>query len=177
MRNVIAMLSLIACATAWADAMPADRSHPPIIDCPAAEYDQVNFLLGEWALHSRERYHLPTKVKFTPLLNGCAIFERRTESSGREVIALIVFDLAEKKWRRHYVDHVGEVRNYAGQWKNGKMHFRADDVGSHDLEPGIWTLTFEPLAGGKVRESSSTSDDGGKTFDPHNDRTLERLIP
>jgi hypothetical protein len=170
-------LAVLGCSFALAQTAPAPAgppAPPPNLDCPGAEYDQFNFMVGEWVAGPTSGDKRPAKSRWDSLHTGCSILENWMPQSGQNGYSINYYDQADKKWHQHWVDAAGDAVHYIGEWKNGKMEFRAEDVSTPSMDKVVLTMTFEPKADGSVRQSGTMSTDGGKTYQPSFDLTYQR---
>jgi hypothetical protein len=171
MRNNIVAIAIAAmCSgTALADTTPAPpppATQQPNYGCPGPEYQQFKFWIGEWNVTSTKGGKQAGESKIELLDAGCVIFENWKGASGGTGHSLNVYDQADGKWHQTWIDATGDQVHYIGEFKNGKMEFRADDIATPQKQKMILTMTFEPRADGTVRQSGTQSTDGGKTFAP-----------
>lgn len=159
----------IGATSAFADSTPpkpAAPQAPPNFACPAAEYQQFKFWVGEWTVTTTKEGKPAGESKIELLDHGCVIFENWKSASGGSGHSINVFDQADGKWHQTWVDATGDQVHYIGAWANGKMEFRADDISTPQKQKVVLTMTFEPRPDGTVRQSGTQSTDGGKTFQP-----------
>lgn len=170
MRNIIvAIVGTTLVSTAFADTPvppPAATQPPPNLGCPAPEYQQFRFWIGEWAVTTTQGGNAAGDSKIELLDAGCVIFENWTGRRGVTGHSLNVYDQADAKWHQTWIDATGDQVHYVGAWTGTKMEFRADDISTPDKKRAIMTMTFEPRPDGTVRQSGTLSTDGGKTFAP-----------
>lgn len=168
MRNIIvgagfiAISSTVALAQGTPPAQP--QSKPPNFGCPGPEYQQFKFWIGEWRVTTTNGGKFAGDSKIELLDAGCVILENWKGGSGNSGHSLNVYDQADGKWHQTWIDATGDQVRYIGTWTSGKMEFRADDVSTPQKQNVILTMTFEPRPDGTVRQSGTTSTDGGKTF-------------
>ena len=158
-------LILMILASTIAFAQGANQA-PANFGCPAAEYQQFKFWLGEWNVTAKATGNQAGQSKVELLAAGCIIFENWKGANGGSGHSINVYDQADGKWHQTWVDATGDQVHYAGSWTGSKMEFRADDVTTPIKQPVTVTMTFEPQANGTVRQSGNLSTDGGKTFQP-----------
>ncbi len=171
MRIASVGLSLFAAGSAWADAAPPAPPAPQ--GCIAPEHRQFDFMAGEWKVGQTGKAEAPSRARWDIQGKGCSIQENWFPKSGGDGNSINYFDVADKKWHQHWIGADGDAVHYVGAWTGSKMEFRAEDVSTPQMQKVVLTMTFEPLPGGKVRQSGTLSSDGGKTFAPSFDLTYE----
>jgi hypothetical protein len=181
MRKIIVAIALsTTISTVAADPAPAPQGPPPPANqqpnygCPGAEYQQFKFWLGDWNVTTTQGGNQAGENKIELHAAGCVILENWKSRSGGAGNSINVYDQADGKWHQTWVDSTGDQTHYIGEWKNGKMEFRADDVATPQKQRAILTMTFEPRPDGTVRQSGTISTDGGKTFTPSFDLTYTK---
>jgi hypothetical protein len=163
MRNIIVAIVFSATASA---ALAQSSGPPPNHGCPGPEYKQFNFWLGDWAVTRTHDGKPAGDNTITLKAAGCVILEDWKARSGGTGNSINVYDQADGKWHQTWVDSTGDQTHYIGEWRNGKMEFRADDVATPQKQSVVLTMTFEPRPDGTIRQSGTISTDGGKTFQP-----------
>jgi hypothetical protein len=143
---------------------PSVQSPAPVLNCPAAEYDQFNFMIGEWVAGPSNGTSRDDRSRWDALANGCAILENWTAKGGNKGYSFNYYDLSDKKWHQNWIGANGDAVHFIGDWNGKMMAFRAEDVSSPQMQNVVLTMTFEPLPDGSVRQTGKTSSDGGKTF-------------
>ena len=143
---------------------------PANLNCPGSEYAQFKFMLGSWRVGPTGKVKTPAASSWTTL-GPCAILEHWMPKNGGDGFSLNYFDQADRKWHQHWVDATGDAVDYIGRWTGTTMQFTADDVATPQMTRVKLTMTFEPLANGRVRQYGTQSTDGGKTFAPAFDFT------
>lgn len=172
MRNIIVAIALAAMGSqsAWAETTPAPappaNQPPPNFGCPGPEYQQFKFWAGEWNVTLTKDGKQAGESKIELLDHGCVIFENWKSANGGSGHSLNVYDQADGKWHQTWIDATADQVHYIGEFKNGKMEFRAEDVATPQKQKVILTMTFEPRPDGTIRQSGTQSTDGGKTFSP-----------
>ncbi len=144
-----------------------DRAAGPA-PCRRPEHAQLDFWVGEWNVTDAGKTIATSREEKAE--GGCVLVERYTQSDGYSGESVNFYDAALKKWRQTWVDAAGGVSEFAGELKDGAMRFEGE---SHraDGRRVLRKLVFTPLAGGRVRQFSQASTDGGGTWLPHYDYT------
>jgi hypothetical protein len=179
MRNIIVAIALatISSDAAFADTTPAPplpANTQPNYGCPDPEYQQFKFWIGEWRVTTTQGGKFAGDSRIDLLDAGCVILENWKSGNGGSGHSLNVYDQADGKWHQTWIDATGDQVHYIGEFKNGKLEFRADDVATPQKQNVVLTMTFEPRPDGTIRQSGTMSSDGGKTFAPSFDLTYTR---
>lgn len=160
-------LGLIS-AFAFAFPCPAGSSLPqePVASAPTAcstpEYRQFDFWLGDWDAFDLTTNAKDSRVRITPILDGCVIHEDYQSVDGHKGESFSVYDASRKVWHQTWVTNRGRMLVIEGRLEGDSMILRGADStsdGHERLVRGIW----KPVEGG-VRETAYTSLDAGKTW-------------
>jgi hypothetical protein len=124
-------LLLLACIPS----VPSDAS--PRLGPPSTGEHQLDFWIGDWTLHSRQRV-APDRDEWREemavnhvraILDGKVIQE---EFDGRQLakpllgMSLSVYHAPTKKWKQTWVDNQGSYLDFVGEYRDGKMIFTRD---------------------------------------------------
>jgi hypothetical protein len=163
----LAVLSLaVSCAAvpAFGAAAPSAPLHPSP-GCNIPDYRQLDFWLGDWdTFDSGDTKASVARAHVDLIAAGCAVHERYEQTDGLIGDSILSFDPVRKRWQQTWVTNYGSLMVISGQFKDGALtldgtvHFRS---GRSLLQ----RITWKP-AGGGVLESSVTSKDAGKTWEP-----------
>ncbi|HET6348023.1 MAG TPA: hypothetical protein VFH88_02970 [Candidatus Krumholzibacteria bacterium] len=126
----------------------------------AANPAQLQFWVGEWDVLDNGRKVATTSIQ--SINDGRAILENYAEP-GYSGKSLTFVDGVLGKWRQVWVDTQGRVGEFAGEFKDGALHFTGE-THTPDGRTIARRLTLEPTADGGVHHYSEKSDDGGKTW-------------
>ncbi|MFT3695072.1 MAG: hypothetical protein QM831_18185 [Kofleriaceae bacterium] len=162
----IASLVLGLSTVAIAGTPPASK---PGAKCPAAEYRQLDFWLGDWDTFevvgdtgtSIARAHIDLGA------GGCAIHELYEQTDGLVGESISSFDPVRKMWQQTWVTNGGSLLVIAGTFKDGVMTLEGENHTAKG-EKVMLRATWKKEGEG-VREAAVTSKDGGKTWDPYFD--------
>ncbi|MGZ3438261.1 MAG: TPR end-of-group domain-containing protein [Polyangia bacterium] len=147
----------------WAGAVGRARAKAnPCKSLPEAR--QLDFWLGDWDVHD-PKGHLVGHSSIQLLLNDCVVYENWTGTLGGSGKSFNFWDKDNHRWQQTWVDDRGGVLQYTGHLVDGSMKYATSD-GKR--------LTFAPLSGGRVRQLSELSKDGGKTWAVEYDFTYSR---
>ena len=125
------------------------------------EFRQLDFWVGTWDVYAGK-----TKVgesHVDQILSDCVVFENWRANGGTEGKSFNKYNVALHKWEQFWVADNGTTTRYVGELQDGEMRYMADKNAMPTGAPLI-RLTFVPLPGGRVRQHSETSNDGGKTW-------------
>lgn len=148
------------------------RAHARATPCETlAEARQLDFWVGEWDVHDPGG-RLVGHSSIQRILNGCVILENWTGMLGGSGKSVNFWDKQNHRWQQTWVDDRGNVRQYYGRLVGGSLAY----VGVPD-GPTRERLTFSPLPGGRVRQRSERSVDGGNHWTVNYDFTYRRHAP
>ena len=168
-------IAMLAAALQTAPPPPATPPPRPPIDCTDADHSAFNFWLGEWDVSVGSV--VLARSTISPVAGGCAVEENFHQTVGRGGVPMdyhgasySVFDPRAGKWRQFYVDSNGSVTQFEGGVVDGAMVLIAPSAG-----PVIQRMIVAPQPDGTVRQTGSTSSDGGATWSaPGYDFTYRR---
>jgi hypothetical protein len=146
-------------------ALGSPASTKPSPGCNVTEYRQLDFWLGDWdTFDSDDTTTSVARAHVDLIAAGCAVHELYEQTDGLIGDSILSFDPGRKLWQQTWVTNYGSLMVISGRFKegvltlDGTMHFG----NGKSLQQRItWKAS-----GGGVRESSVTSKDGGKTWDP-----------
>jgi hypothetical protein len=99
------------------------------------------------------------------ILNDCVVFENWTGASGYVGKSFNLYDRRKKRWQQTWVDGMGGVTEYFGEWKEGTLRYEAKGiVPAGEKDPADQTMVFFKLDDGRVRQLIQQTRDGGKTW-------------
>jgi tetratricopeptide (TPR) repeat protein len=130
-------------------------------------YRQFDFWLGEWNVFDQAGNQVGTS-RIERILSDCVVLENWKGMSGSEGKSFNIWNPALKRWEQYWVDGQGVPIFFYGHLEEGEMRYRSDGP-AQDGTPLQRKLTFSKLPGGKVRQVSQGSTDGGKTYAPEYD--------
>ena len=163
------VFSLAVAASAVGPASPLAHADIPVAKCPAAEFRQFDFWLGDWdtfevvgdTAKSIARTHVDL------IAAGCAVHELYEQTDGLVGDSILSFDPVRKVWQQTWVTNGGSLMVLAGAFKNGAVTLEGEyhsGNGKNLLNRITWKAE-----GSGVRESAVLSKDGGKTWEPNFD--------
>jgi hypothetical protein len=159
-RVWIGTLALLAGLTGGALAQTAPVQAPPCDARP--ECRQLDFWVGEWTVTDHGREIASSSIQ--RIVGDCVVFENYAQPDGYSGKSLNFFDGVLGKWRQTWVDALGNVSEFTGEYRDHAMHFE----GETNLLSGkkvLRRMTLTDLGGDRVRQYSERSSDGGKTWD------------
>jgi hypothetical protein len=129
--------------------------------CTAAPYRQFDFWVGNWSITNPQG--APAGVsQITKELDGCAIMENYTGTSGRSITR---YERATRTWHQDYIDNIGFALRLAGRAGDGGVIRLADSLRAIPNGPTLASkFTWTPNADGTVRQLWDFSLDGGNSF-------------
>ncbi len=140
----------------------------PVAKCPAAEYRQFDFWLGDWdtfeAGPGADTATSIARAHVDLIAAGCAVHELYEQTDGLIGDSILSFDPVRKVWQQTWVTNGGTLMVLTGVFKDGAVTLEGEyHSGSGKNLPHRITWRAE---GGGVRESAVLSKDGGKTWEP-----------
>jgi tetratricopeptide (TPR) repeat protein len=136
------------------------NAHPCAASAESAQFD---FWVGDWDVTVGGVRAGQSHVE--KILNGCIVFENWTGASGYVGKSFNLYDAQKKRWQQTWVDGVGGITEYFGEWKDGALRFQAKGtIPSGQTTPVDQTMDFYKLDDGRVRQFIQQTPDGGKTW-------------
>jgi hypothetical protein len=155
-----------AAAQAKPAASPTALASAQAARCPDPEFRQFDFWLGDWDTFESDNSAPGSiaRARIAPIAAGCAIHELYEQTDGLIGDSILSYDAVRKVWQQTWVDNRGSLLVISGAFKDGavtmegEMHLRN---GNKVLQRITWKVE-----GGGMREFSTRSKDGGKTWEP-----------
>ncbi len=140
-------------------------------------YRQLDFWVGTWEVQQtgspKGTPGFATNV-IEKLLGGCALWENwQPPQAAGQGKGLHVFNAALGQWEQKWVTASGNVVNFHGELKNGKMEYTTESTRPDGTKVTRITRIY-PIAKDTVRQHSDQTTDGGKTWTPVFDLTYYR---
>jgi hypothetical protein len=129
----------------------ADAPRP----CSSPQHRQFDFWIGEWDVRTPDGKRAGTN-RITGILGGCGLQENWTGAGGTVGTSLNAYDTTRALWHQTWIDSSGSVLLLEGSFRGGKMILSGASNSDR--------ITWEPLAGGDVRQLWEQSSDGGTTW-------------
>jgi hypothetical protein len=159
---LLLLLGGVAALPLRAQTKPAPQPSAPINPCPVkTEYRQFDFWVGEWDVTENGKKIATSSIQ--RIVGSCVIFENYAETGDYTGKSFNFFDATLGKWRQTWVDGMGNVSEFAGEYSDGAMRFEGE---SH-LQNGrrvLRRMTLFNLGADRVRQYSERSVDDGKTW-------------
>ena len=157
-------LCLAAAVLAAGPAGPAARAASFI--CPAPEYRQFDFWLGDWDTFEvvGDTRTSIARARVDLIAGGCAVRELYEQTDGLIGDSILSFDPVRKVWQQTWVNNGGGLMVLTGAFKDGAVTLEGEaHTGSGKNLPHRITWKAE---GDGVRETAVLSKDGGQTWEP-----------
>lgn len=139
----------------------AERAARPCVASPEAH--QFDYWLGDWDVSVGGIRAGQSHVE--KILNDCVVFENWTGAGGYVGKSFNLFDPQRRRWQQTWVDGVGGLTEYHGEWRDGALRYEAKGtVPAGQKEPVDQTMVFFKLDDGRVRQLIQQTADGGKTW-------------
>jgi len=164
----VAALASLASGSAAAADKPAA--------CATPEHHQLDFWRGDWDSHDVDAGgKINARCRVQAILGGCVIHELYEQTDGLVGESFSLYDAARGVWHQSWVTNGGQLIEVEGKLANGKMVLEGDMHGKGGKVTRIHAVWY-PQDGG-VRETATTSSDGGKTWQPLYDILFEPHKP
>src|SRR5579872_4514247 len=147
--------------------LPAQVSAAPAIaNCPAPEYHQLDFWLGDWDTQDADSKDTTSvaRTHVDPIAAGCAVHELYEQTDGLIGDSILSYDPVRKQWQQTWVTNRGSIMAIYANFKDGTL-FLEGEMHLRDGKMIQQRITWKAEGKG-VRESAVLSKDGGKTWEP-----------
>lgn len=127
------------------------------------EFRRFDFWLGEWDVQQTGVPRAPVGAfsRVDKILNGCVLLENWAPGrGGPQGKSFNTYNTVTKKWEQYWVDATGRITHYFGEFREGTLHYEADQFGSGSKV----RMTFFNQGPDEVRQLGHISTDGGKTW-------------
>jgi tetratricopeptide (TPR) repeat protein len=124
-----------------------------------AGYRQFDFWIGGWDVYVQDRKVGTSDTKV--LQQGC-IIEENWATPFQTAQSFNFYNPVTKKWHQSYMDSNGGNYMMDGEYKDGALRFEGFIYSPQGQTPVH--MTFYNLGPDKMRQTSETSSDGGKTW-------------
>jgi tetratricopeptide (TPR) repeat protein len=125
------------------------------------QYRQLDFWVGEWDVYAGKQKVGESSVQL--ILKDCVVFENWRGLQGGSGKSFNKYNNATKEWEQFWVSDSGSTNYFQGTLVDTSMRYKLEMPGPNGGTL-MRHLTFTPLEGGKVRQLSEGSTDGGKTW-------------
>ena len=153
----MATMSLLLGVTAVALAEDAPPPAAPKA-CQAPEHRQFDFWVGEWSVKQAGKTAGVNRIE--RILDGCALLESWTGTSGYRGNSLNFYDPARKRWHQTWIGTDGQGLALDGEFTGGKMILGGTRIDAETHHPVHDRITWTPNSDGSLRQVWETSGDG-----------------
>jgi hypothetical protein len=172
--NALVFVALAAYANTSAASAADSRANPPEPRCPAPEFRQFDFWVGDWDTFETDKSVAGSiaRARIDPIAAGCAIHELYEQTDGLIGDSILSYDAVKKMWQQTWVTNRGSFMYLTGVFKDGAVTLE----GETHLRDGKTTnmrITWR-AEGAAVREFAMFSTDRGKKWEPAFDVTFKR---
>jgi hypothetical protein len=122
---------------------------------------QLDFWVGEWDVMDHGKKIATSSIR--RIIGDCVIFENYSQPDGYSGKSFNFFDATLGKWRQTWVDTIGNVSEFTGEYSEKAMRFQGE-THRQSGERVLRRLTLFDLGPDRVRQYSERSVDGGKTW-------------
>ncbi|HEV2913357.1 MAG TPA: hypothetical protein VGX92_08580 [Pyrinomonadaceae bacterium] len=121
------------------------------------EYKQFDFWVGEWDVTEKDKRVATSSIQ--SIVGGCIIFENYSEPEGYTGKSFNFFDSTLGKWRQTWVDKLGNVSEFTGEYRDGAMRYEGETHGFNGKRVFRRMIVYN-LGPDRVRQYSERSPDG-----------------
>ncbi|HVG33242.1 MAG TPA: hypothetical protein VM911_09180 [Pyrinomonadaceae bacterium] len=146
--------SLAAQTQTAAPPKPAPANNPCVAK---SEHRQFDFWVGEWDVTDRDKKIATSSIQ--SIVGSCIVFENYFDATGYTGKSFNFFDATLGKWRQTWVDSIGHVSEFVGEYRDGAMRFEGE-THREDGRRVLRRMTIFNLGAGRVRQYSEWSLDG-----------------
>ena len=145
----------------------------PAARCASAAHRAFDFWAGDWdgydvGAEDKKAAHVTVEVA----LDGCALYEVYEGANGLVGRSLSVYDAARGAWHQTWVTNRGQLLMVDGKMDGDALVFEGTNPDA-DGRAMLIHVVFKPAPSG-VRQTATTSTDGGKTWAPLFDMVFRR---
>jgi hypothetical protein len=163
---LIAFITLACAATLRAQTNPTPPGQPndAAKTSPCVfkqEHRQFDFWVGEWDVMNKDTKIATSSIQ--RIVSDCIILENYSQQDGYTGKSFNFYDAALGKWRQTWVDRMGSVSEFVGEFKDNAMRFEGE-THRRDGVKVLSRMTLFNLGAERVRQYSERSLDGGKTW-------------
>jgi tetratricopeptide (TPR) repeat protein len=135
-----------------------ERAAAPCLNEP--EPRRLAFWVGSWdVIYLGARIATSTVER---LENGCLYLETYAQP-GASSRSLHYYHRGLGRWRQVYVDGLGGVGEYSGEFRDGALHYAGEfRTGGGELQ--LYRMSYRDLGAAGVEQVAEASTDGGKTW-------------
>jgi ketosteroid isomerase-like protein len=140
--------------------------------CSGPEYRQFDFWVGDWDAFEAGRAAVVARSRVDRILDGCVLREDYESVNGLKGQSLSLYDASRRIWHQSWATNRGQLLTVEGRIEDGEMVLAGEERtadGVERLVRGAW----QPINRG-VRETTVTSLDAGKTWQPWFDLVFRR---
>jgi hypothetical protein len=141
---------------------PAPSPNPARLNATRPESRQLDFWIGDWDVTIDEKKKIGSS-KIESIVGGYGILENYSQPDGYHGKSLNFFDSVLGKWRQTWVDSLGNMSEFVGEYKDGAMRLEGE-THRKDGTKILRRMTLSKLEGDRVRQYSERSTDKGKTW-------------
>jgi hypothetical protein len=171
----IAMTAALCAVAAGCSQLSAARQDPPrdlaALCDTRPENHQFDFWLGNWDVYDKEERVAESTIQRLP--GSCAILESYSQPDGYSGKSINFFDSRLTKWRQTWVDKVGTVSEFTGEFVEGAMRLEGE-THTRDGKVILRKMTVSAIDSSRVRQYSERSSDRGNSWSTAYDFTYRR---
>ena len=158
-RSWVGLATVVAVLVATGEARGQQAQQNP---CADEAHHQFDFWVGTWEVSNAQGDVVGTN-EISSILGGCVLLEEWQSAGPYSGKSLNIYDAANDKWHQTWVDNGGLLLELDGRLVDGSMVMEGRRPGP-DGSDVLHRITWEPLAGGDVRQTWDTTADEGQTW-------------
>jgi hypothetical protein len=128
----------------------------------ASPYRQFDFWVGDWDVMDKAGNAVGTS-HVERILGECVLLENWHGQGGGEGKSLSTWNPGLKRWEQYWADGQGAPIFFTGRVEEAELRLRADTA-TRSGALVTRRVAFSKLPGGRVRQLSEASSDGGRTW-------------
>ena len=132
--------------------------------CSGPEYRQFDFWVGDWDTFEAGKAAVVARTRLDPILDGCILREDYESANGLRGQSFSLYDASRRIRHQNWTTNRVQLLTVEGRIEDGGMVLAGEERAADGVERlvrGNW----QPINGG-VRETTVTSLDAGKTWQP-----------
>jgi hypothetical protein len=135
---------------------------PKPAPCSTEQYRHFDFWIGNWEVKG-PKGKVVGHSEIKSILNGCALSESWSSTTGYKGVSYNFFDGARDNWHQTWIGGAGGALYLNGNLKDAKMVLKGQSL-TKDGATVAQKITWTPIKDGRVSQHWQVSKDDGKTW-------------
>ena len=128
-----------------------------------AKYKEFDFWIGEWTVYKYGTDSIAGHSKIESIIDGVGLLENyHVPNGGYKGKSLNKYNPVKSQWEQNWIDNSGLTLHLVGGLQGDKMVM--DDTANADKANGLNRIEWTPESKNVVRQTWSTSADGGSIW-------------